>query len=114
MSHKNCRLCDVQRQGDGWGFNVMTEHRLPLVSLTYGTEALAKEALSLMAKVIEGAVVASHATPQRERRRAATSWRSLQTRLARSRCEPRHDAPSNNVTTLSTSSRSTAGGENER
>ena len=48
----------------------MTEHRLPLVSLTYGTEALAKEALSLMAKVIEGAVVASHATPQRERRRA--------------------------------------------
>ena len=41
MSHKNCRLCDVQRQGDGWGFNVMTEHRLPLVSLTYGTEALA-------------------------------------------------------------------------
>jgi|HubBroStandDraft_6_1064221.scaffolds.fasta_scaffold103577_4 hypothetical protein len=70
MSHKNCRLCDVQRQGDGWGFNVMTEHRLPLVSLTYGTEALAKEALSLMAKVIEGAVVASHATPQRERRRA--------------------------------------------
>ena len=50
MSHKNCRLCDVHRQGDGWGFNVMTEHRLPLVSLTYGTEALAKEALSLMAR----------------------------------------------------------------
>jgi hypothetical protein len=68
MEHKNCTLCTVQRQGGGWGFNVMTEHRVPLVSLTYETEALAKEALSLMAKAIEGAKVASHATPQASRR----------------------------------------------
>ena len=74
MSHKNCTLCAMQRQGDGRGFNVMTEHRVPLVSLTYETEALAEEALSLMAKVIEEAVVAAHATlagEQRERRRRA-------------------------------------------
>jgi hypothetical protein len=74
MSHKNCTLCAVQRQSDGRGFNVMTEHRVPLVSLTYETEALAEEALSLMAKVLEEAVVAAHATlagEQRERRRRA-------------------------------------------
>lgn len=62
MSHKNCRLCAVQRQGDGWGFNIQTDHRIPLVSLTYETEAMAKEALGVMAKVIEGAAVAIHAT----------------------------------------------------
>jgi hypothetical protein len=52
----------------------MAEHHVPLVSLTYETEALAKEALRLMAKVIAGAVVLSHATlagEQRERRRRA-------------------------------------------
>jgi hypothetical protein len=37
----------------------MTEHHVPLVSLTYETAALA---LSLMAKVIEGAVVANATT----------------------------------------------------
>ena len=26
MSHKNCTLCAVQRQSDGRGINVMTEH----------------------------------------------------------------------------------------
>ena len=42
MSHKNlCRLCDVQRQGDGWGFNAHDgATALPLVSLTYGTGGL--------------------------------------------------------------------------
>jgi hypothetical protein len=56
-----CGLCSVRRHGDRWGFNIQTPHHLPLVSLTYETEALAKEALSLMAQVIEGAIVALHA-----------------------------------------------------
>jgi hypothetical protein len=32
MSHKNCTLRAVQRQSDGWEFNVMAEHQVPLVS----------------------------------------------------------------------------------
>jgi hypothetical protein len=56
-----CGLCSVRRHGDRWGFNIQTPHHLPLVSLTYEAEAVAKEALSLMTQVIEGAMVAIHA-----------------------------------------------------
>jgi hypothetical protein len=47
MSHKNCTLCAVQRQSDGRGFNVMTEHRVPLVSLTYETRSAIRRAAQL-------------------------------------------------------------------
>lgn len=39
----------------GWGFGVTNEHGRPVVSLTYSTEAEAKEARDLMVKVIIGA-----------------------------------------------------------
>ena len=51
----------MQIHGDSWGFNIQTPHHLPLVSLTYETEAVAKGALSLTTQVIERAMVAIHA-----------------------------------------------------
>jgi len=39
-----------------------------LVSLTYEAEALAKEALNLITKVIQGAKVAGHPTPAGKQR----------------------------------------------
>jgi len=62
MAYENCRLGDVDRHTNGWGFNVVSERDgTPLVALSYGTEAEAKEAHSLMAKVIVGAAITPHA-----------------------------------------------------
>jgi hypothetical protein len=65
MVHHDCRLGDVQRQSvDGWGnwgFAVLPNAAgRPVVSLTYATEAQAKEAHDLMAKVIVGAAITPH------------------------------------------------------
>jgi hypothetical protein len=47
----------LQRVGDGWGFVVRGERNRVLVTLAYATEAHAKEAHDLMAKVIVGAAI---------------------------------------------------------
>jgi hypothetical protein len=61
MAYENCRLGAVDRHTNGWGFNVVSERdRKPLVSLSYATEAEAKEAHDLMAKVIVGAGITPH------------------------------------------------------
>ena len=57
MTHKDCKLGDVQRQDDAWGFVVRGEHGKLLFSLTYETMAEAEDARGLMANVIEGAAV---------------------------------------------------------
>jgi len=57
MTHNNCKVGDVQRQDDGWGFVVRGEHGKPVFSLTYETMAEAEDACGLMANVIEGAAV---------------------------------------------------------
>jgi hypothetical protein len=60
--HHDCRLGDVQRQSaDGWGewgftVNPPTSGS-PVVGLTYATEAEAKAAHAMMAKVIIGAAI---------------------------------------------------------
>jgi hypothetical protein len=60
MTHENCKLGDVQRVADGWGFNILNKRNRPLVTLAYPTEAEAKWAHGVMARVITGASV----TPQ--------------------------------------------------
>jgi hypothetical protein len=65
MAHHDCRLGDVQRQSaDGWGnwgFAVLPDAAGgPVVSLTYETEAEARAAHDLMAKVIVGAAITPH------------------------------------------------------
>ena len=65
MVHHDCRLGDVQRQSvDGWGsygFAVLPNAAgAPVVSLTYETEAEARAAHALMARVIVGAAITPH------------------------------------------------------
>ena len=43
-----------------WGFNVLRERGSPVVSLSYGTEAEARAAHALMAKVIVGGAITPH------------------------------------------------------
>jgi hypothetical protein len=67
MPYENCKLGDAAHHTHGWGFSVVTEHDTPLVALTYETEAKAKEAHVLMAKVIVGAAVTLGRRPLAER-----------------------------------------------
>jgi hypothetical protein len=60
MTYENCKLGAVQSQDGGWGFAVSNDRGRPLFSLTYATEAQAKEAHGLMARVITGAEVTPH------------------------------------------------------
>ena len=46
MTHKDCKLGDVQRQDGAWGFVVRGEHGKLLFSLTYETMAEAEDARS--------------------------------------------------------------------
>jgi hypothetical protein len=60
MAYENCKLGAVQSQDDDWGFNVLRERGSPVVSLSYGTEAEARAAHALMAKVIVGGAITPH------------------------------------------------------
>jgi hypothetical protein len=59
MPHKNCKLGDVQNEGIfvGYSFVVRGNQNKALFALAYSTEAKAKAAHELIAKVLEEADV---------------------------------------------------------
>ena len=61
MMYQNCKLGAVQSQTDGWGFNILNERNMPLITLTYPTKSEAEIAHGLTAKAITGAAVTPHA-----------------------------------------------------
>jgi uncharacterized protein YfcZ (UPF0381/DUF406 family) len=63
MTHTNCRISDVEGTSfTECGFIIKNADDVPLVWLTYETQAKAEEAHRLIDKAIEGAVILVPAT----------------------------------------------------
>jgi hypothetical protein len=59
MTHTDCKVGPVQKQGNfgGYGFVVWSEQNKVVFSVSYDTEARAKEAHNLMTKALDEAEI---------------------------------------------------------
>ena len=59
-AYKNCKVGDVQRvsmgDSDGYGFNILSENKRPLVTLAFATWGDAEQARAEVERALERAV----------------------------------------------------------